>query len=94
MYRRNDISILVSTAGTVYLAQGNPALDSIDHIAMQTAEHLLYHSQLAHRAVWRRADGRVVIGYPRDVPADARAVVSGLQWHGRITGEAAKMGHV
>jgi hypothetical protein len=73
--RRKDIHIQVYSDGSIWVAQGNPALMALHARAEPTADSdCIYYSQYRHRAAWRDDEGRPVIGWPRDAPRDGRQV--------------------
>lgn len=90
---RNDIAIMITTDGSVYVAQGRPAEESIRDDEVAAYDGGLYYSQLAHRAAVRAADGSVRICTPSEMRDDETGLV-GFRGYGRCTGQARRVGAI
>jgi hypothetical protein len=82
-YTRNDITIAVSTDGIMYIAQGTPAQEALEDMAIDDAEGGLFYSQINHRCAYH--DGEQ---YRVGTPTKAKALGHSYEPYGRFTARA------
>jgi len=92
-YRRNDIAVAVENDGSVWIAQGGPALSAMMENDIDDSEDDLFYSQIHHRCAWRDDDG-LHVGTPTEARKAGAAFVRFARPLGGMCGSPVCIGKV